>query len=77
MANSETYHIDTRQHSNFHQPSLNLTKHMKGAYCLGTEYAFFFFLYYNSTWVYIHTILLAVHLNHGKGCLRPKCFITC
>jgi hypothetical protein len=33
--NSETYHIDTKQNSNFHQPSMNLTKYMKGVYCLG------------------------------------------
>ena len=29
------YHIDTRQHANFHQPSLNITKYQKAAYCLG------------------------------------------
>jgi hypothetical protein len=28
--NSEIYHIDTRQHANFHQTSMNLTKYQKG-----------------------------------------------
>jgi len=32
MDNSEIYHIDSRQHANFHQPSLNLTKYHKGVY---------------------------------------------
>jgi len=35
--NSETYHIDTRRHSNFHQPPVNLTKYIKGVYCLGVK----------------------------------------
>jgi len=26
------YHIDTRQHANFHQPYVNLTKYQKGVY---------------------------------------------
>ena len=30
MASSEIYHTDTRQHANFHQPSMNLTKYQKG-----------------------------------------------
>jgi len=34
---SEVYHIDTRQHAKFHQPSLNLTKYQKGVYCLGVK----------------------------------------
>ena len=35
--NSEIYYIDTRQHANFHQPSVNITKYQKGAYCLGVK----------------------------------------
>ena len=34
MVSSEIYHNDTRQHANFHQPSMNLTKYQKEAYCL-------------------------------------------
>ena len=34
MASSEIYHTDTRQHANFHQPSMNLTKYQKGVYYL-------------------------------------------
>ena len=30
MVTSEIYHIDTGQHANFHQPSVNLTKYQKG-----------------------------------------------
>jgi len=30
--NSVIYHIDTRQHANFHQPSLNFIKYQKGVY---------------------------------------------
>ena len=33
--NSEIYHIDTRQHTNLHQPSATLTKYKKGVYSLG------------------------------------------
>jgi len=43
MVTSETYHIDTRQHANFHQPSMNLTKYQKGVYCLGVECASFLY----------------------------------
>ena len=35
LVSSEKYHIDTRQHANFHQPSVNLTKYQKGVYHLG------------------------------------------
>ena len=35
MVNYAINHIDTRQHSNFHQPSVNLTKHQKGVYYWG------------------------------------------
>ena len=34
---SEVYHIHTRQHANFHQPSVNLTKYQKGVYYLGVK----------------------------------------
>jgi len=34
---SEVYHIDTGQHANFHQPSVNLTKYQKGVYYLGVK----------------------------------------
>jgi len=35
--NSEIYHTDTRQHANFHQPSVNVTKYQKGLYYLGVK----------------------------------------
>jgi hypothetical protein len=34
LISSEIHHIDTRQHANFHQPSVNVTKYQKGVYCL-------------------------------------------
>ena len=37
MVYSEVYHIDIRQHTNFHQPSVNLTKYQKGVYYLGLK----------------------------------------
>jgi len=37
LINSEIHHIDTRQHANFHQPSVNVTKYQKGVYCLGVK----------------------------------------
>ena len=37
MVNSEMYHINTRQHVNFHQPSVNLTGYQKGMYYLGVK----------------------------------------
>ena len=30
LINSEIYHINTRQHANLHQPSINVTKYQKG-----------------------------------------------
>jgi len=33
----EIYHIDTRQHANFHQPSVKLTKYLKGVFYLGVK----------------------------------------
>ena len=35
LINSEIYHINTRQHANLHQPTVNVTKYQKGVYCLG------------------------------------------
>ena len=37
QVNSEIYHTDTRQHANFHQPSVNITKYQKAAYCVGVK----------------------------------------
>jgi hypothetical protein len=37
LVNSEVYRIDTRQHANFHQPSVNLTKYQKGVYYIGVK----------------------------------------
>jgi len=37
LVNSEIHHIDTRQHANLHQPSVNMTKYQKGMYCLGVK----------------------------------------
>jgi len=37
LVNSEIYHIDTRQHANFHLPSVNLTKYQKGVNYLGVK----------------------------------------
>jgi hypothetical protein len=31
------HHFDTRQHANFHQPSVNVTKFQKGMNNLGTK----------------------------------------
>jgi hypothetical protein len=35
--NSEIYHFDTRQHANFHQPSVNVTKFKKDVSNLGVK----------------------------------------
>jgi len=37
VVNSEVYHIDTKQHANFHQLSVNLTKYEKGVYYEGVK----------------------------------------
>jgi hypothetical protein len=37
LVNSEIHHIDTRQHANLHQPSVNITKYQKGVYYLGVK----------------------------------------
>ena len=34
LVNSEIHHINTRQHANFHQPSVNVSKYQKVAYYL-------------------------------------------
>ena len=34
---SEIYHIDTRQHANFHHPPVNLSKYQKGVHYLGVK----------------------------------------
>ena len=35
--NSDIHHFDTRQHANFHQPSVNVTKFQKGVSNLGAK----------------------------------------
>jgi len=35
LVNSEKHHINTRQHGNFYQPSVNVAKYQKGVYYLG------------------------------------------
>ena len=35
QVNCEIYQTDNRQRANFHQPSVNITKYQKAAYCLG------------------------------------------
>jgi hypothetical protein len=37
LVNSEVYNIDTRQHTNFHHPSVNLTNYQKGVYYVGVK----------------------------------------
>jgi len=37
LVNSEIYHIDSRQHANFYQLSVNWTKYQKGVYYLGVK----------------------------------------
>jgi len=37
LVNSEIYQIDTRQHANFHQPSVNLIKYQTGVHYLGVK----------------------------------------
>ena len=37
IASSEIYSVDTRQHTNFHQPTLNLTNYQKGIYYSGVR----------------------------------------
>jgi hypothetical protein len=37
LVNSEIHYINTRQHANFHQPSVNVAKYQKGVYYLGVK----------------------------------------
>ena len=37
LVNSAVYHIDTRQHENFYQPSVNLTTYQKDVYYTGVK----------------------------------------
>jgi hypothetical protein len=37
LLNSEISHINTRQHANLHQPSVNVSKYQKGVYCVGVK----------------------------------------
>jgi len=37
LVNSQIHHIDTRQHANLYQPSVNVTKYQKVVYCLGVK----------------------------------------
>jgi len=37
LVNSEMHHINTRQHVNFHKPSVNVAKYQKGVYYLGVK----------------------------------------
>ena len=37
LVNSELHNIDTRQHANFHQPSVSVTIYQKGVYYLGVN----------------------------------------
>jgi len=35
QVNDEIHQINTRQHANLHQPSVNATKYQKGVHCIG------------------------------------------
>jgi len=37
QVNSEIHQINTRQHANLHQPSVNATKYQKGVHCTGVK----------------------------------------
>jgi hypothetical protein len=37
LVNSEIYHFETRQHANFHQPSVNVTNFQKGVSNVGIK----------------------------------------
>jgi hypothetical protein len=37
VVNSGVYPTDTRQHANFHHPSVKVTKYQKGVYYLGVK----------------------------------------
>ena len=37
LVSSEIHHINTRQHANFHQPSVNVAKYQKEVFYLGVK----------------------------------------
>jgi len=37
QVNSKIHQINTRQHANLHQPSVNATKYQKGVHCIGVK----------------------------------------
>jgi len=37
QVNSEIHQINTRQHANLHQPSVNATKYQEGVHCIGVK----------------------------------------
>ena len=37
QVNSELHQINTRQHANLHQPSVNVTKYQKAIHCIGVK----------------------------------------
>jgi len=37
QVNSEIHQINTKQHENLHQPSVNATKYHKGVHCIGVK----------------------------------------
>jgi hypothetical protein len=37
LVSSQIHHTHNRQHANFHQQSVNVTKYQKGVYCLGVK----------------------------------------
>jgi hypothetical protein len=37
QVNSEIHQINTRQHANLHQPSVNVIKYQKGVHCIGVK----------------------------------------
>jgi hypothetical protein len=37
LVTSEIHHVNTRQHVNFHQPSVNVAKYQKGVCYLGVK----------------------------------------
>ena len=52
MVNSEIYHIDTRQHANFHQTSVNRTKRYLTCFLLILKYSLIILRNWN--WFYRH-----------------------
>ena len=50
MVNYEVHHIDTKQHANFHQPSMKMTEYQKGVYCLVVKVLNMLPLYIKIVW---------------------------